>query len=320
MASPARRIIFFGTPDFAAVGLRALTETPGLEIGLVVTQPDRPAGRGNRMHASPVKTFAESRGIPVLQPERIRKHEDEFLRDVAPFGPFDIGVVIAFGQILPTVVLDLPVRGCVNVHGSLLPRWRGAAPIQRAIMSGDSATGVGLMAMEAGLDTGAVFSEERIPIANSDTFGTLHDKLAHAGAALLKRDLSAIIEGRIAAKPQPAEGITYAHKIESPDQLINWSKEAPTIADQIRALDPFPGAYTFVGGRRLKLFSPSVAAVSHPMNPGQIQQNDGRLVIGCGAGAIAPLEVQPEGKKRMPAADWLRGADLPPDSVAASTP
>jgi len=316
MTETPRRVLFFGTPEFAAVGLRRLFETPGIAIAAVVTQPDRPAGRGNKLTPSPVKVVALEHGAPVIQPERIRKHEDAFLAAVAPYAPFDLGVVIAFGQILPRAVLDLPRRGCLNVHGSLLPRWRGAAPIQRAIMAGDSVTGVGLMGMEEGLDTGPVFAEASIPIAPHDTFGTVHDTLAARGAELLARDINAIIDGALPSTPQPTVGITYAEKITASDQLITWNAPASVIAARIRALDPFPGAYTLVTGRRLKLFAAEPIPAPRPLAPGEIAPAADALAIGAADGAVACLVVQPEGKRRMSAAEWLRGTPLPPGTVA----
>ncbi|MFM1847783.1 MAG: hypothetical protein RL417_1257 [Pseudomonadota bacterium] len=320
MGEPRHRIVFFGTPDFAAIGLRALLEIPALEVAAVVTQPDRPAGRGNKMHPSPVKVLAAERGISVLQPERIRKNEGEFLAALSALGPFEIGVVIAFGQILPEAVLHLPRHGCINVHGSILPRWRGAAPIQRAIMSGDRETGVCLMEMEAGLDTGPVFSEHRLPINPDDTFGSLHDKLAAAGAMLLKSDLLRIIGGALCSTPQATEGITYAQKVLGTDQIIDWSRSAVDIAQQIRGLDPVPGATTFLDGKRLKLFSPEVSLSPSPLTPGEIGVFNGQLSIGCGNGILSPREVQPEGKRRMSVREWLNGVQFAPGAVLSRLP
>jgi methionyl-tRNA formyltransferase len=316
MVERTRRILFFGTPEFAAVGLRRLLDTPGITIVAVVTQPDRPAGRGNKLTPSPVKVVALEKGVPVIQPERIRKHEAAFITSVAPYGPFDLGVVIAFGQILPRAVLELPRRGCLNVHGSCLPRWRGAAPIQRAIMAGDLSTGVGLMGMEEGLDTGPVFAEATVPIGPHDTFGTVHDALATRGAELLAREITAIIDGSLPSTAQPATGVTYADKITAHDQLIAWNAPANAIAARIRALDPVPGAYTFVAGRRIKLFAAEPITPPQPLTPGEIAPAENTVIFGTSAGAVACHAVQPEGKRRMSAADWLRGTPLPPGTVA----
>ncbi len=306
------RILFFGTPEFAAVGLRALLTMSSVTVGAVVTQPDRPAGRGQKLQESPVKRVAVAHGIPVVQPERIRKNEHDFLATLAPYGPFDIGIVIAFGQILPQTVLDLPRRGCLNVHGSLLPRWRGAAPIQRAMMSGDAETGICLMGMEAGLDTGPVFSAERLPIEPSDTFLTLHDKLASVGAYLLTRDLNEIMSGARCSVPQSENGVTYAQKIEPPDRVIDWSRSRDEISRHIRALDPAPGAATAWQGRRLKLFQPKLVDSTPTLAPGELRVEGQSLLVGCADGALAPQEVQPEGKRRMVVAEWLNGVVVPP--------
>lgn len=317
---PPPRLLFFGTPEFAAVGLRALLAAPDLTIGAVVTQPDRPAGRGQRLHESPVKRVAIEHRIPVIQPERIRNHEADFIAALAPYGPFDLGVVIAFGQILPQKVLDLPAKGCVNLHGSILPRWRGAAPIQRALMSGDAETGVCLMGMEAGLDTGPVFSEERLPIGPTDTFLSLHDKLAELGARLLLRDLPRIITGSIRSVPQSERGVTYAQKIESADRLIDWSTTRAEIERRMRALDPAPGASTYLEGRRVKLFQPKPIECTDRLAPGEIRVEAEALLVGCADGLIAPQEVQPEGKRRMKVAEWLKGTTVPTGSRFSTTP
>lgn len=321
MVETTRRILFFGTPQFAAVGLRRLLDTPGIVVTAVVTQPDRPAGRGNKLTPSPVKIVATARGIPVVQPERIRTNIPAFLASVEPYGPFDIGVVIAFGQILPRPVLDLPRRGALNVHASLLPRWRGAAPIQRAIMAGDPLTGVALMGMEEGLDTGPVYAEDRVTIGSHDNFGTLHDTLADRGATLLAHHLLSIIDGAATSVPQPTEGVTYATKITPADQLIRWDSPASAIAARIRALDPFPGAYTLIAGRRLKLFDAQACPAPVPLAPGEVAPSESTVYFGATDGAVACREVQPEGKRRMTAADWLRGSAPPPGTRAtADTP
>lgn len=319
MTTPAR-VLFFGTPEFAAVGLRAILAMPTLAVGAVITQPDRPAGRGQKLQESPVKRVAEEHRIPVLQPERIRKSEPEFLTQLEPHGPFDIGIVIAFGQILPQSVLDLPRRGCLNVHASILPRWRGAAPIQRALMSGDRETGVCLMGMEAGLDTGPVFSEARLSIEPTDTFQSLHDKLAALGAQLLTRDLGSIIAGIIPSVPQSSEGVTYAQKIDVADRTIEWSASSNAISCRMRALDPAPGASAYLEGRRVKLFKPETIKSSYPLAPGEIVVEDGTLLVGCADGTIAPREIQPEGKRRMTVAEWLNGVALPAGSRFSPPP
>lgn len=309
------RILFFGTPDFAVPGLEALVALSGLEVGLVVTQPDRPSGRGGKLTPSPVKQCAERHRIPVFQPKSLKRERESFAAKVAEHGPFDLGVVIAFGQILPKTVLDAPRLGCVNIHASLLPRWRGAAPIQRAILSGDERTGVCLMQMDEGLDTGPVYARAEIEIASDETGGTLHDRLAALGAALLKSELFRIALGVMRAEPQPEHGVTYASKIEAADCAIEWSQPAAEIARKVRAFAPFPGAYTHCGDKRLKIFAARAIHASPDFiaAPGEIVSRDeGELTVCCGDGELAITEVQLEGKRRMPAGEFLRGHSLPP--------
>ena len=308
------RILFFGTPEFAAHGLAALLASDQFCVAAVVTQPDRPAGRGGGLRESAVKVLATRHHIPVLQPEQIRRDEPAFLAAAAAHGPFDLGVVIAFGQILPVATLALPQQGSINVHASLLPRWRGAAPIQRALLAGDPETGVCLMQMDAGLDTGPVFSRRQVPIADTDTTGTLHDKLAAASGKLLVQDLPKIAAGEMVATVQPEEGITYAKKIKDVESEIDWGMSSVEIARIIRGFNPFPGAYTSLNGKRLKIF----AAESLPDRQvataavGELSREDGALHVQCGTGRLKLLEVQPEGKKRMLAGAFGNGlAGLP---------
>jgi len=304
------KIIFFGTPDFSIPTLKALIDVPGVEVACVVTQPDRPQGRGNHLQHSPIKKIALSHHIPVVQPENIRKSESKFIDTLKELGPFEIGVVVAFGQILPESVLNLPNHGSLNVHASVLPRWRGAAPIQRAIMAGDKTTGISLMKMEAGLDTGPVYCTERVTIEEFDTFETLHDRLSHVGAKLLAKNIRAIIDGKLLPEIQPQEGVTYAHKIETDEALIDWRKSASEISRIIRAMNPFPGAFTFIQSKRLKIFE------AQPVTPlrkgefaaGEIISIDAvRLEVKCGEEALALLQVQMEGKRKMSISDFLRG-------------
>lgn len=312
-------MIFFGTPDFAVFGLEALLTMPDVQVRLAVTQPDKPAGRGGKIQQSPVKRLAESRSIPVLQPRSLRKELPAFLEQAAPHGPFDLGVVIAFGQILPQAVLDMPRRGCVNSHASLLPRWRGAAPIHRALMSGDAETGVCLMKMDAGLDTGPVYSREAVPIGPQDNLLSLHDRLGRLGGELLRRDLAAIAAGEVQAETQPEEGVTYAAKVLAAEAKIDWQRDALEISRAIRALSPQPGAYTMLRGERMKILAaePRTRRSSAPdRGPGAISFLDSRGVeVQCGSDVLALLEVQLEGRKRMPVADFLRGSGVTPDSV-----
>ena len=306
------RILFFGTPAFAAIGLQALIQSGACEVAAVVTQPDRPAGRGKSLQKSPVKELAELQRIPILQPENIRRSETAFLEAAAELGPFDLGVVIAFGQILPASVLALPLRNCINVHASLLPRWRGAAPIQRAILAGDTETGVGLMRVEAGLDTGPVYSETRVKIDPADTFETLHDALAKAGAALLVKHLSAIARGELRPTPQSGTGITQAAKLSNAESRIIWSAPALEVDRLVRALSPVPGAFTCLSGKRIKVFrgAPEMDR-EQPVPPGTIIEcSSDTLQVQCGLGSFRLVELQLEGKKRLAVKEFLRGFPL----------
>ena len=306
------KAIFFGTPEFAAISLEALISHPEIEVKLVITQPDRPAGRGGNIQQSDVKQLALKHEIPVFQPQSLRKELQGSLEKINEHGPFDIGVVIAFGQILPQAVLDVPRMGCVNIHGSILPRWRGAAPIQRAIISDDKQTGICLMKMDAGLDTGAVYSEEIIDIKPEDTFQTLHDSLARLGAALLAKDIVSIIEGKIAAVPQKEEGLTYASKITQADAKIDWNKSAADINNLVRGLNPFPSAFCFLNNKRVKIFKTRPAeALQKDCVPGQVSFTDkSRLEVTCKEGVLLLEELQLEGKKRMPVSEFLKGTPI----------
>ena len=254
----------------------------------------------------------------MFQPTSIRREFVNLKERLIPLGPFDIGVVIAFGQILPEEVLNFPRIGCVNIHASILPRWRGAAPIQRAIEAGDRETGVCLMQMDIGLDTGAVFSEQRVPITDRDTGASMHDILAQTGANLLTRDIFQIVSGSLSATRQSDIGVTYAKKISSDEAKIDWSRGADEIARKIRAFYPFPGCFTSLNGKRLKILS------AHPVdinpatgeNPGAIiQALPDTLTVKCGAGAIRVMELQLEGKKKMTTSEFLRGSSLGVGSV-----
>ncbi len=305
------KILFFGTPDFSVPTLKALIETPGVSVGAVLTQPDRPAGRGAKITMSPIKEVALAHNIPVFQPASLRKEFAILRPELEALGPFDLGVVIAFGQILPKDVLELPKHGCVNIHASLLPRWRGAAPIQRSLQSGDSETGVCLMKMDEGLDTGAVFSKAILPITPSDTGSSLHDKLANLGAMTLVRDLHSIVGGSLSSTPQPSEGITYAAKIKTEECKINWSLNANEIARNIRAFSPFPGSFTTWRGKRVKILfaQDSRRTLSEAVDSGEILHAQGdRLEVACGHGSsLIITDLQLEGKKRMNTGEFLRG-------------
>jgi methionyl-tRNA formyltransferase len=312
-------VIFFGTPDFSVPTLRALIDAPGISVGAVVTQPDRPSGRGGKISISPIKELALQHGIPVLQPNSLRKEFTSFRTAIESQGPFDVGVVIAFGQILPKEVLELPTHGCVNIHASLLPRWRGAAPIQRAIQAGDQETGVSLMRMDEGLDTGAVYTEHKIAISSTDTGATLHDKLAALGATHLVEKLPSIIDGSLLARSQQTEGVTYASKITTEECRIQWSRSAREIALSVRAFSPWPGCFTVWREKRVKILfaTESRRTYSAAVSPGTIVYAQGdRLEIACSQGtALCVTDIQLEGKKRMSVEEFLRGAAFPEGEI-----
>ena len=299
------RIVFFGTPEFAAVSLRALLRERFTVAG-VVTQPDRAQGRSrSTLVAPPVKAIAAADGLPVLQP--VRPVGDLFLAALRRLEP-DIGVVVAYGHILRPEVLEVPPRGMINVHASLLPRYRGAAPIQHAILAGETETGVSIMEMEAGLDSGPVIHRVATPIESDDTGGSLTVRLAELGAAALVEALSLVAAG--AARPQPQQDAlaTFAPKVGRASARIDWSHRADAVARQIRAFDPVPGAWTTLGNEPVKLFSPRV--VDHVGEPGAVLAAGERLIVGCGAGSVMVREVQPSGRPRMAAEAWVRGRGI----------
>ena len=296
------KVIFAGTPEFAAAALQAIIAA-GHAVALVLTQPDRPAGRGMALQASPVKTLALEHGIEVFQPPSLKDAEAQ--ARVAAVGA-EVMVVAAYGLILPQVVLDMPALGCLNIHASLLPRWRGAAPIQRALLAGDEETGVCIMQMEAGLDTGPVLLRGAFPIAPDDTTASLHDRLASLGADLIVEALGRL---PLPAAAQPAEGVTYAHKIEKAEALIDWRRTAAEIDRHIRAFNPFPGAQAAFGGQTIKLWRATPAAGSG--EPGQILAvSRDAVLVACGAGALAIAELQKAGGKRLPVQQFLAGNAL----------
>ena len=301
------RVAFAGTPEFARVALASILDA-GHEVALVLTQPDRPAGRGMQLQASPVKQLAAERGIPVHQPEK--------LRDPATHAPLiaaapEVLVVAAYGLILPQAVLDIPRRGCLNIHGSLLPRWRGAAPIQRAIEAGDAATGIAIMRMEAGLDTGPTLLVESLPIAGDDTAATLHDKLAALGGRLIVDALAHLDE--LVPMTQPEAGVTYAAKIGKAESALDWRRPAAELARRVRAFNPFPGAAASVAGTAVKVW----LAQPEPGTgePGTVLAASAEGIrVACGEGVLNLTQLQKPGGKRLPAADFLRGFALPPGS------
>ena len=296
------RIVFAGTPAFAVPSLRA-AHAHG-EVVAVYTQPDRPAGRGRGLAASPVKLEAIQRGIPVLQPETLkRKESQQALRDMEP----DLMIVVAYGLILPRAVLEIPRFGCWNVHASLLPRWRGAAPIQRAIEAGDSETGVCLMQMEAGLDTGPVLLAMTTPIGDDETGGQLHDRLAELGASVLADGL-ALRRADVKPTPwiQPETGVTYAHKLDKAEARLDWNQSAALLARKVRAFEPWPVAEAMVAGERLRIHGAVALDLQHAFAPGTLLATGKQGIdVACAEGALRLRVVQREGGKAITAADYL---------------
>ena len=296
------KIVFAGTPDFAVPSLLAAASRG--EVAAVYTQPDRPAGRGRGMTASPVKREATRLGIPVLQPESLKGElMGDVMRQIAP----DLIVVVAYGLILPRSILAIPRHGCWNVHASLLPRWRGAAPIQRAIEAGDTETGVCLMQMEAGLDTGPVMLSQQTPIGAEETGGQLHDRLAEMGAQVLADGLGLLRAGmRPQARAQPAEGVTYAHKLEKNEAQLDWSQPAEVLARKVRAFEPWPVAEAVVAGERLRIHGAVSLDLAHASAPGTLLSATRQgLDIACGQGALRLRVIQRDGGKAITAADYL---------------
>jgi methionyl-tRNA formyltransferase len=297
------RIAFFGTPAFAVPSLRAC-QSVGTVVA-VVTQPDRPRGRGQHVTSSPVKAEAAAAGLSILQPPKLKGIDfGERLRALQ----LDVAVVTAYGRILPTDVLAAPRLGCVNVHASLLPRWRGAAPIQWAIASGDAETGVCLMQMEAGLDTGPVLAVRRTPILPDDTAETLHQRLSELGGAVVREELPHYLAGALTPHPQPAEGVTIARLVEKEDGRMDWARPALELERRVRAFVPWPGAWTQLGPHLLKIWRTEV--VPGAGAPGTVLAAHGTLDVATGKGALRLVELQPEGKRRMSAVEFLSGHRL----------
>ncbi len=298
------KVIFAGTPDFAAAALKAIAAA-GFEIPLVLTQPDRPKGRGMQLAPSPVKQAALELGLRVAQPEKLRNNAEalQMLKEVEA----DVMVVAAYGLILPQDVLDTPKHGCLNIHASLLPRWRGAAPIQRAIEAGDAETGVCIMQMDIGLDTGDVVSEHRYAIQPTDTANEVHDALMNLGAEAIVADLQQLkAEGRLKSVKQPEEGVTYAQKLSKEEARINWSESAAVIERKIRAFNPVPAAWVEYQGKPMKIWR--AEAVAQQGRAGEVLScsADG-LVVACGENALKITELQPSGSKRMPVTAFAAG-------------
>ncbi|HYM33256.1 MAG TPA: methionyl-tRNA formyltransferase [Candidatus Cybelea sp.] len=301
------RLVFMGTPEFALPTLTALLSA-GHDVTCVYSQPPRPSGRGHHETRSPVHDFAVSRGLSVRTPVRLKGIEEQ-----AAFAALrsDACVVVAYGLILPKAILSAPRLGCVNLHASILPRWRGAAPIQRAILAGDRETGVSIMQMDEGLDTGPVLAEARVPIAPESTAGTLHDELARVGAPLMVQTLAALAAGTAKPQPQPATGVTYAAKIERDEGRMDWRKGAIELDRIVRAMSPWPGAWFEVSGARVKI--QAAQPVDGLGEPGTVL--DDELTIACGLGALKLTRLQRPGRAQLDAKAWLRGNPIPKGTV-----
>lgn len=322
------RIAFAGTPEFARVALAAL-QAAGFEIVLVLSQPDRPAGRGMKLQASPVKQLALRHGWLVAQPRSLRldgryPEDARAAQEAIVAARPDAMVVAAYGLILPQWVLDAPRLGCFNIHASLLPRWRGAAPIHRAIEAGDAETGVTLMQMDAGLDTGDMLLRETVAIADDDSTARLHDRLAELGGRMVVEALEQALDGALRPVPQPSEGVTYAHKIEKHEAPVDWRQDAAAVARRIRAFDPFPGATGTIGGETVKFwraqalsaFGSGTESVPVPAPGTVLAATPEGIDVATGDGGVVRLvELQRAGGRRLPAADFLRGFDIAPGQV-----
>ena len=316
------RVIFAGTPEFARTALEAI-HAAGHSLPLVLTQPDRPAGRGMKLQASPAKQCALEHGIPVAQPRSLRldgKYPGEAAaaRDALRAAQADVMVVAAYGLILPQWTLELPRLGCLNIHASLLPRWRGAAPIHRAIEAGDDETGVTIMQMDAGLDTGDMLLVESLPIHADDTTGSLHDRLAILGGRMVVQALTQAAAGGLHPTPQPAEGVTYAHKIDKAEAAVDWSQPVAVVSQRIRAFNPFPGATGVLAGEVLKLWCCEIHSALRRSDVRQgtiLSANADGVRVACGAGVLRVTELQRPGGKRLAAADFLRGFALGPGTA-----
>lgn len=303
------RVVFMGSPDFATPSLRALIEHH--DVALVVTQPDKPAGRGKKVHAPPVKLVAEAAGLRVIQPRSARK--PELLAELAATGA-DVAVVVAYGKILPRAVLDAFPRGCINVHASLLPAYRGAAPIQWSIIRGETETGVCIMQLDEGMDTGPVLLERREPIRPDDTAGTLFERLAPLGAAALIDALAGLERGELTATPQDHSAASHAPMLSKTDGQVDWTRPAQDVVNLIRGVDPWPGAFTTLDGQRLKLFGARVCGGGG--QAGELLGVDELgLRVACGRGACVIREVQAEGRKRMTASAFAAGRPIATGTV-----
>lgn len=303
------KVLFWGSPQFAVTPLRRIAESGKHEIVAVVCQPDRGKGRGRKVQPPAVKVASEEYGFKILQPERPRG--DDFIAGISALDA-DISVVVAYGHILLPQVLEVPRLGSVNIHASVLPAYRGAAPIQRAIQNGESVTGITVIRMDAGMDTGDMLAFKEIPILETDTSGTLAEKLSELGAELILDVLDLAASGRLEPKPQPTEGITFAPKISREEASIDWNRKAEELSCFIRAFDPAPGAYSGWNGKTLKVFSPLVSGPENDSQPGTVVEvGEDSISVACGAGSVLTIrELQLEGKRRMRAAEFLKGARI----------
>ncbi len=314
MAEPLK-IVFMGTPEFAVPSLKGLIAGPD-EVVAVVTQPDRPKGRGRKLQPPPVKIVAEQAGIEVMQPQKASS--PEFIEKIRSLAP-DLLVVAAYGQILKQELLDVPKIMPINVHGSILPKYRGAAPIQWAILNGEKETGITIMKMDAGMDTGPILLQESIPIGEEETFGELYERMAQLGAELLLKAIEGVKQGKIAPVAQPEEGVSYAPFITKEMCLIDWSKSAQEISCLVRALDPSPGAYTFLHGKRLRLYNPFLLSDNggdHAKKPGTVlNAGSNGLMVATGNGLLGFRQVQLAGKKRMDISSFIQGRKIEPNTI-----
>ena len=300
------RVVFMGTPIFSVPALVALKQA-GHDIVGVFCQPPRPANRGHKLQPSPVEEAARALGIPVYSPKTLRTPEaEETLRALSP----DVAVVVAYGLILPQAILDIPVHGCLNIHGSLLPRWRGAAPIHRAILAGDACTGITTMRMDAGLDTGPMLLMEEVPILPTSTTPHLHDILSDLGARLIVETLVRLQAGTLKDVVQPEEGVTYASKVTREEGLLDWRRSAQELERRVRALTPWPGTFFAHGGEMIKVLEAKALPLEGEATPGLVLTSD--LVIACGEGAFVPLKLQRPGRAPMALKDFLNGLTIAP--------
>ncbi|HEY3761887.1 MAG TPA: methionyl-tRNA formyltransferase [Verrucomicrobiae bacterium] len=303
-------IVFMGTAELSCASLRSIARDSRFQIAAVVTQPDKPRGRDLKLQPSPVKALAQQFNLPVLQPAKAR--DDQFIAELRGLTP-DLIAVVAYGQILPQAILDLPKSGCLNVHTSLLPKYRGASPIQSAILNGETETGVTIMKMDAGLDTGPVLSQRRTPVLPEDNSQTLHDRLAELGAELLVETIPDYVAGKITPQPQPADGVSYAAKIKKEDGRIDWNEPAEKILNRARAFTPWPGVFTFLKKETrpplIKIWK--IDVVQRSGKTGEVIQADGNgIIVACGKNALRILELQLEGGRRMSAKEFLAGHTL----------